>query len=538
MIFLLSSTIFSARAEEAMAPTKIWTDKADYSPGETVTIFGSGFLHNTAITVNITRPDGHVDTSLDQGAETIGKISVINESSDAYGNFTATYQLDGIEGYYKVVATDGMNTDEYIFTDMLLSVGVSPDYITVSPGETAIYKVKVWKVPLTGATYPYLYLIGTLPTGATTNFPTEGLQISMPIGDWVDNIPLNISTTTSTPEGTYTFYIKANDTDNQIHSDAFALIVYNEPPEGTIKINGGAPYTNSTSATLTLTYSDDMGVAQVRYSNDGTWDTETWESPSTTKSWELIPGDGLKTVYFQIKDSGGNLASFSDTIFLNAAGHSPIADAQVREAAPNRNFGDNHLSVGYGIFDFFERFTYIKFDLSDIPEGATITSAKLHLHVNFLTWPTAPRIFGCNDTWSESQITWNNAPTPLVPAIGGGSQDNREYYGYGTTWGWWFGWDVTEYANSQVNGDNILSLVLLFQETPGLFDYIDYSSREGKVRNRPWLELYYYTSPPVGGEWVPIDTMQVLLQIVGSAVATSAIAASFVGLKRIKKKQN
>jgi hypothetical protein len=43
---------------------------------------------------------------------------------------------------------------------------------------------------------------------------------------------------------------------------------------------------------------------------------------------------------------------------------------------------------------------------------------------------------------------------------------------------------------------------------------------------------------PVGGEWVPIETLQILVRLVGSALALSAIAASFVGFKRIKKKQN
>jgi parallel beta-helix repeat protein len=44
--------------------------------------------------------------------------------------------------------------------------------------------------------------------------------------------------------------------------------------------------------------------------------------------------------------------------------------------------------------------------------------------------------------------------------------------------------------------------------------------------------------PPVGGEWVPINTIQMLAQLVGSIVAMSAIVASFVGVKRIRRKQN
>ena len=43
---------------------------------------------------------------------------------------------------------------------------------------------------------------------------------------------------------------------------------------------------------------------------------------------------------------------------------------------------------------------------------------------------------------------------------------------------------------------------------------------------------------PVGGEWVPINARQILIQLVGSIAAMSAIAASFVGFKRIRRRQN
>lgn len=45
-------------------------------------------------------------------------------------------------------------------------------------------------------------------------------------------------------------------------------------------------------------------------------------------------------------------------------------------------------------------------------------------------------------------------------------------------------------------------------------------------------------SPPVGGEWVPVGTIQMLIQLVGYSAAMSAVIASFVGLKRLRKKQN
>ena len=96
-------------------------------------------------------------------------------------------------------------------------------------------------------------------------------------------------------------------------------------PAGSVSINSGDASTSSTSATLSLTYSDaTSGVSQVRYSNDGAWDTEVWESPAATKAWTLTSGDGEKTVYYQIKDNAGLLSStYSDTITLETPSPTP-----------------------------------------------------------------------------------------------------------------------------------------------------------------------------------------------------------------------
>jgi cell division septation protein DedD len=100
-------------------------------------------------------------------------------------------------------------------------------------------------------------------------------------------------------------------------------------PTGSITINSGDASTTSTSVTLTLTYLDGgSGVSQVRYSNDGTWDIETWENPSATKAWTLISGDGAKTVYYQIKDNAELLSNtYSDTIVLQSPTPTPSPTA-------------------------------------------------------------------------------------------------------------------------------------------------------------------------------------------------------------------
>ena len=91
-------------------------------------------------------------------------------------------------------------------------------------------------------------------------------------------------------------------------------------PAGSIVINNGDAYTTSTLVTLTLTVNDvTSGVYQVRFSNDGVWDTELWEEAYTTpKAWNLTSGDGTKTVYYQIKDNARlESETFSDSIFLD-----------------------------------------------------------------------------------------------------------------------------------------------------------------------------------------------------------------------------
>ena len=90
-------------------------------------------------------------------------------------------------------------------------------------------------------------------------------------------------------------------------------------PTGTAVINGGAAYTNNTTATLTLTCSDDLsGCSKMRFSNDG----NTYSDPEnyvTPKSWVLASGDGTKTVYAKFRDTAGNWSTIpcNDTIVLD-----------------------------------------------------------------------------------------------------------------------------------------------------------------------------------------------------------------------------
>jgi hypothetical protein len=90
----------------------IWTDKGDYTPGETVLIFGAGFNPNAQISVSVIRPNGWIDNWYAYG--------------DSIGSFETSYQLDGITGTYTVNATDGTNTATTTFTDAISPKSVEP----------------------------------------------------------------------------------------------------------------------------------------------------------------------------------------------------------------------------------------------------------------------------------------------------------------------------------------------------------------------------------------------------------------------------
>jgi YD repeat-containing protein len=91
------------------------------------------------------------------------------------------------------------------------------------------------------------------------------------------------------------------------------------PPVGTVTINGGAAFTNTTGVTLTLTCSDaEWGCVKMQFSSGGSYSPEEWYA--TSKSWTLTSGDGPKTVWARFRDGAGNWSSDpppSDSIQLD-----------------------------------------------------------------------------------------------------------------------------------------------------------------------------------------------------------------------------
>jgi len=157
-------------------------------------------------------------------------------------------------------------------------------------------------------------------------------------------------------------------------------------------------------------------------------------------------------------------------------------DAYILSNSPDNNYGDeSELRFGYNS-DLWNYRTYIRFDLSSIPENAVIISAKLKLVDNRDDTSNlnieVHRVIG---DWDESSITWNNQPgydsVVISSATSGYAGDVIE-------------WDVTDLVQAWVNGTyNNYGFALIGGQT----DYYEraYSKEASEPNNRPILVVEY-----------------------------------------------
>ncbi len=139
-------------------------------------------------------------------------------------------------------------------------------------------------------------------TVEVTGMTTDGdviRQPSRPAG--ATDAATNLNTTSST--------------DNTVTWDTTA-------PTGSLTMNSGATYTNSTSVTLNLNATDTNGIVSYRVANGSDCSSASFVTPFTAISpysanpaFTLVGGDGTRTVCVQYKDAAGNLSTtYTDTI--------------------------------------------------------------------------------------------------------------------------------------------------------------------------------------------------------------------------------
>ena len=146
----------------------------------------------------------------------------------------------------------------------------------------------------------------------------------------------NINFTLSSGAGTKTVYAwfkDAGDRISTVTSDSIVLLSgdTDAPINGTISIAGGAATTGTTSVSVALTATDNIGVTHYLLKNENSTTPSSGDSGwvsvgtattnySATVSHTLSGGDGQKQVYVWFKDAANNISSsFNDTIALSTS---------------------------------------------------------------------------------------------------------------------------------------------------------------------------------------------------------------------------
>jgi hypothetical protein len=137
--------------------------------------------------------------------------------------------------------------------------------------------------------------------------------------------------------------------------------------------------------------------------------------------------------------------SFPRTLFA-------VEDAMVRQGYPTTNAG-NRVDMWAGYDDYMNPDgqivrSLIKFDLSDVPAGVSISSASLNVRLyNSWDYPGRSRTittYRIGSSWSESSVTWNTSPS--IGESYGSTLVTHDVVGK------WYSFDVTDLVRGWANG--------------------------------------------------------------------------------------
>jgi alpha-tubulin suppressor-like RCC1 family protein len=187
--------------------------------------------------------------------------------------------------------------------------------IAIPAGYDALVPTKEFDLSWPASTDALSDVAGYILVRGTTGYPSscsKGTQL-------FDGTDLFYNDTGLTPGTTYYYRLCAKDNAGNISAGVTAskkaLFEFTPPANGSVIINNGFGFTNTSKVDLQL-YADDIGgsgVSQMCISNTPICAKWAWTPYATTKSWSLSSGDGLKTVYVLFKDAAGNVTAAPST---------------------------------------------------------------------------------------------------------------------------------------------------------------------------------------------------------------------------------
>jgi len=135
----------------------------------------------------------------------------------------------------------------------------------------------------------------------------------------------------------------------------------------------------------------------------------------------------------------------------------------------------------------------VRFDLSDIPQGAVVTSARLYLYTRNLSSEQITYLYRITHEWSEDSATWN------VPwANPGGDFDESIAYGFFVPYqtNCYISLDLTALVQMWVDGQSPNYGILLY--SVGKYHTVEYASKEDQTRpvTSPLLDVIFVHPVP------------------------------------------
>lgn len=282
----------------------------------------------------------------DAGSAYVIYDSIFSTYSNTYNlsqsaNYSVRY--DGLNsnsqlGYGAHVAKDA-NYDSRV--DNIISVHYADNNSRANSGSYYIiynfpHTVQVDDIGTTPVSTTSLNVTGTVTaTNSVTNIRSVsyGRNSNSPTGTWYSCTPDDGSfdettedytcAVTGLAEGTNTIYVKASDTkDSYTLQSAYGsdtVVVDLSAPTGPINVDYGNTYTRDTEVNITLSAVDSIGeIAYMMISNYIDFTESSWETYAPSKTWNILDGEGEKTVYIKYKDTADNISlTYNDSIIYD-----------------------------------------------------------------------------------------------------------------------------------------------------------------------------------------------------------------------------
>jgi len=257
-----------------------------------------------------------------------------------------------------------------------------------------------------------------------------------------------------------------------------------QPPVASFTYSPPAPY--DTLFVELPVYFD----ASASYDPDGTITWYEWDfgkgykigTPHPSGGYTIYSNVGNYTVILTVTDNEGATDTATSTLTVRAPINpqegevtvNPIDDTYTDVTNPDENYESQTTLY---VSNMTEEIAWLKFDLSDVPDGAVVDDARLELHALPPTETYDVRAHSCSDnSWTESTLTYSNMPSFNA------SQFILSSYRF--SYEGWGSWGVADAVRKAVDGihdgSNTVTIVISGIPTHHLYEssYISFHSKE------------------------------------------------------------